>query len=80
MSSNGNSHGPPRTPAEVLEAIEQAAIDDAMDEIGAMSQAEVDAALRAAGADPGEIGARALLLVEELSERRARLDWQASAR
>jgi hypothetical protein len=69
-----------RTDEELLDVIEQAEADADLAEIAAMTPAEVDAAIRAEGGDPDAIAARGLRLVEELMERRDRLQWQAKAR
>jgi hypothetical protein len=72
--------GKKRTDEELIAAIAQAEADDDLAEIEAMSPAELDASIRAGGGDPDAIAARGLRLVEELLERRQRLDWQAKAR
>jgi hypothetical protein len=73
-------NGKKRTHEDLLAAIEQAGADDDLTEIEAMSPAALDASIRADGGDPEGIAARGLRLVEELTERRKRLAWQAKAR
>ena len=69
-----------RSDEEVLDAIAQAEDDDALAEIEAMTPAALDASIREGGGDPDAIAARGVRLVEELMERRRRLEWQAKAR
>jgi hypothetical protein len=76
MSTGGKK----RTDEELLEAIDQAAADDDLAEIAALTSEQVDATIRAQGGDPEAIGARGAQLARELLERRKRLAWQGEAR
>lgn len=55
---------------------EQAAADD-LDEILAMSDAELDASIAKEGGDPAAIRARGAALAKELDERRTATAWHA---
>jgi hypothetical protein len=46
-----------RNPEEILNILEDQALEDEIRAIAAMSDAELDGALRAAGADPGAVRA-----------------------
>jgi hypothetical protein len=54
-------------------------LDDAADEVRAMSDEEVDAAIRAAGGDPEAIGERGAAIAASQLDRRERLGWQERA-
>jgi hypothetical protein len=91
MKSNDK---PRRTPEETWKAIERGAADDEMDRITALSDAELDAELRAIGFDPEEVreqgadmAARAPAILaeewkreDELAQSRARLAARRAAR
>jgi hypothetical protein len=64
-----------RTPAQLWKAIQDSQLQDDVDEILAMSDAELDAHLIAQGADPAKIGADGEALAKELAARRDRLAW-----
>jgi hypothetical protein len=64
-----------RSGAALWKAIKEAEIQDDVDEILAMSDAELDAYLRANGGDPEKIGAAGVALASELDARRDRLAW-----
>jgi hypothetical protein len=69
----------PRTPQETLRAIAENAAADEMDRIVALSPAELDAELAAAGFDPDEVGAQGVADAEALLARREEQAWQAAA-
>jgi hypothetical protein len=64
-----------RTGAELWKALQEAEAQDDMNEVLAMSEAELDADIRANGGDPDAIGNAGAALVKELLERRQRLAW-----
>jgi hypothetical protein len=70
-----------RSPAATLwKAIKDSEVQDDVDEILAMSDAELDAHLAANGADPAKIRADGEALAKELDARHHRLAWQDEAR
>jgi hypothetical protein len=70
-----------RTPAETWKAIMDAADEDEMDRILALSDAELDAELRADGFDPAVERAKGVALADELLKaREGRNKWQDGAR
>jgi len=74
-----NAEKKPRSPEEMWKAIEEQSALDEMDRIASMSQAEIDAELRAAGFDPAEVAREGSELAERLQARRAR-ELEADAR
>jgi hypothetical protein len=81
MTGRGeNGSGKKRPDEDVLAAIDAAEADANLAEVAALSPEALDASIRANGGDPDAIAARGVQLVQELLERRQRLDWQAKAR
>jgi hypothetical protein len=66
-------------PEALLATLHRMEMDDALEEIKAMSDDEVARAIEAEGGDPVAIGERGATLAAELLERRERLAWQADA-
>jgi hypothetical protein len=64
-----------QNPAALWKAIKDSEIQDDVDEVLAMSDAELDAYLAANGGDPAEIRASGEALAKELDARRDRLAW-----
>ena len=69
-----------RAPEETLSVMHEASLDDLVDEIDAMSPAEVDRELDASGGDAAGTARRAEAQIAALKERGARLSWQDEAR
>jgi hypothetical protein len=69
-----------KTPEQAWTSMREAALDDLVDEIDALSPAEVDALLDANGGDAAGTARRAQSQIAALQERRARLSWQDEAR
>ena len=69
----------PRSDAEVLEEIEALEMDDALDDVKAMSDEEVSRSIAKDGGEPSAIGARGAALAAKLIERRKRQLWQVDA-
>jgi hypothetical protein len=68
-----------RSGAEVWVAVEKMSVEDEAAELGAMTDAELDAEIRASGGDPDAINDRAADFVTKLALRRRRLAWQTTA-
>ena len=64
-----------RNPAKLWKAIQDSQVQDDVEEILAMSDAELDAHLRANGADPAKIRAAGEALAKDLDARTDRLAW-----
>ena len=64
-----------RNPAQLWKAIQEAALQDDVDEILAMSDAELDAHITANGGDPAKLRAAGDALGKELDAKRERLAW-----
>ncbi len=69
-----------RKKGDVLPAVEAMEMDDALDDVLAMSDEEIAAELRAAGADPDAIGRAGASHAAKHEARLGRLGWQAAAR
>jgi hypothetical protein len=69
----------PLTPVETLAEIASFEHDDVGEEIDAMSDAEISAAIAKDGGDPVAMGERGAALAKALIERRKRLQWQIVA-
>ncbi len=69
-----------RTPEETLNVMREADLDDLVDEVEAMSPAEVARVLDANGGDATGTAKRATAQIAAIQERRARLSWQDEAR
>jgi hypothetical protein len=69
-----------RTPEETLNVMREANLDDLVDEIDAMTPAEVARALDVNGGDAAGIAKRATAQIAAIQERLARLSWQDDAR
>lgn len=69
-----------RSTEETLNVMREADLDALVNEIDAMSPAEVDRALDANGGDAAGTARRAKAQIESLQERSARLSWQDAAR
>lgn len=69
-----------RTPAEVLRAIEEQRWKDEAARIAALSDAEVDAEIRADGGDPQAIRARGKAFVDQLLAPREEPGWRERAK
>jgi len=78
-----NSDKPPkpakRDAVALWKAIENAAIEDDMEEILAMSDDQLDAHIQSQGGDPAAIRARGRAFVNDLIEKRARTEWHGEA-
>jgi hypothetical protein len=61
-----------RTAAETWNRIQAMSVDDDLEDVLAMSEAELDREIVAAGGDPKEIGERGAALAEKLLARRAK--------
>ncbi len=70
---------PKRDGVALWKAIEQSRIDDEVEEILAMSDAELDDFIRKNGGNPEAIRASGVALAKELGERRERNAWHAGA-
>ncbi|HEY2514620.1 MAG TPA: hypothetical protein VGI39_27335 [Polyangiaceae bacterium] len=68
-----------RTPEETLRAIDAQAAHDEMKRVLALSPAEVEAELRAAGFDVEAMAVETTAQVERLRARRSEQAWQAAA-
>jgi hypothetical protein len=68
-----------RTAREAWKAIEELAIEDEMDRILALSDAQLDAELVDAGFDPKEQADKGAAMATALLEHRAEQAWQAAA-
>jgi hypothetical protein len=66
--------------AALWKAIQDSEVEDDIEEILAMSDAELDGYIRANGGDPVAIGAAGEALAKELLERSERLAWHGDAR
>jgi hypothetical protein len=70
---------PTRTARETWEALEKQSREDEIDRFLALTPAQVDARLRAAGQDPAAVRAEGEALAKQLRADRERLAWQAKA-
>lgn len=70
---------PPRGPVALYKAIQDAEVDDDVDEIFSMSDADLDAYIAENGGDPGRIRAAGRTLAENLFAQRARTAWHDDA-
>jgi len=68
-----------RTPREVWSAIEKQAREAEIDAFLALTPAQVDAGLRAAGEDPAAIRAEGAAFAKQRAANRDRLAWQVEA-
>jgi hypothetical protein len=66
---------PKQKPPSLWKTLKEAEIQDDVDEILAMSEADLDAYITANGGDPAKIAARGEALAKELDARRDRLAW-----
>ena len=66
-----------KSPLTLWRTLQEQQIQDDVDEILAMSDAELDAYVRSNGGDPAAIRARGATLAKELGDRRAKLAWHA---
>jgi hypothetical protein len=66
---------PKQKPVSLWKSLQDAELHDDVDEILAMSDAELDAHITAQGGDPAAIRARGEALARELDARRDRLAW-----
>jgi hypothetical protein len=64
-----------KDPAALWRAIKEAEVEDDIDDVLAMSDAEVDAYIAANGGDPQKIRAAGEALAKELDSRHDRLKW-----
>jgi hypothetical protein len=69
----------PRDAVALWKAIQDSAVADEIDEIVSMSDAELDAEIKANGGDPAAIRARGQALANTLFARRARNAWHDDA-
>ena len=75
----GDAMSTTRKPVSLWKAIKEAEIQDDVDEVLAMSDAELDAYLAAHGGDPAKIRADGEALAKHLDAERDRLAWQEVA-
>jgi hypothetical protein len=74
MSSNEKEKKAPsakKTPEEAWDALEQMRVDDEVDRVLGLSEAQLDAELKDAGADPAKVRARGEAIGRELDAKRA---------
>ena len=64
-----------RNPAKLWKAIQDSQVEDDVDEVLAMSDAELDAFISSHGGDPAKLRARGEALAKELDARTDRLAW-----
>jgi hypothetical protein len=77
-NNNGKSNKPQRDGVALWKALKQAEIEDDVNEVLAMSDAELDGFISANGGNPAAIRASGASLAKELLERRERNAWHGT--
>ena len=72
MSTPKNDNSGRKNPVELWRALKETAVEDDVEEILAMSDADLEAYIRENGGDPAELSASGSALAKELFERRRR--------